>query len=518
MQPTQPTQPTVQFGESRSNKGDSSEDEAYEAYRPGTSPASRPAGATQAVPGELSVWADVARFVGLLVPETFSAPPPAPASAKYPSLTFVKDKPRIVSVDPSTDAATLAEGKETERWFLHASPCERLHSLHPTAPRASALCHSPAADASAVGETGTVVYLGGNKVLTAFHVWSRLRAEDGKPKGKVRVVFGYVDPTLAVAPQQSSAQDPDPTFNGWVRPVSNVVEVVQEHLVGPSDPANYRAEEDWAILEIKDPGLETPPFEVNNMRALDWIQGRAVANAPDGSFDKKDRFEFGDLALIGHPLGVPKRLAEGGGVRKSNGRIFQHEVDSFSGNSGAPLFRAALGPAGPSMWLVGINLGGHDLIQVDDHLVPAACGTNGHYRPSENLAVDIREVLRRWTPAVLEVVVEEKVGAKPTVTVTPNAATVSVADKTKLLVVVHLVVNTVQNAWAVNKETSTLTVAAGTPSKRSPAGYLEGSLITDFAGRASYDIQVETKVSYIDGGGANQPVASTAVITLQKRL
>lgn len=50
------------------------------------------------------------------------------------------------------------------------------------------------------------------------------------------------------------------------------------------------------------------------------------------------------LAVIGHPSGLPSKIADGAFVRKnSNTYFFQANLDTFGGNSGSPVFNAKTG-------------------------------------------------------------------------------------------------------------------------------------------------------------------------------
>lgn len=387
--------------------------EAYEAerespsrtgrYKPGSDPSP-----VRGLPGELSPWSGVAQFVGLLLPEHFNPPGPGPdeTPGAYPSLT--RHKTAIGSgVRLDEDTYVLNRTKDV-RWFLHARICESLHGLHPTAERARGLSRSPAAFASGVGETGTVVYIGDDRVITAWHVWAKL--EDRSRAGeRVFVVFDFQDPELAIAPQQTPPGAEALPFGGWGRYVRNVYEVTRVEERGPADTTSYPPQEDWVVLKVdlltgEDLAKKKLPFEFKAMGAIDWVNGRARCNDPLGDsprFVHKDRFEFGDLVMIGHPLGVPKRLAEGGDVLEQNGRIFRHDLDSFSGNSGAPIFRPALGTV-EMLWLVGINLGGLDMVQDGDYLVPSSCRHGEARAPNENLAVDIRAIVAAIEPSDCE--------------------------------------------------------------------------------------------------------------------
>lgn len=49
------------------------------------------------------------------------------------------------------------------------------------------------------------------------------------------------------------------------------------------------------------------------------------------------------LVIIGHPTGLPSKIAPGAVVKKINSHSFEADLDSFAGNSGSPVFNATSG-------------------------------------------------------------------------------------------------------------------------------------------------------------------------------
>lgn len=81
--------------------------------------------------------------------------------------------------------------------------------------------------------------------------------------------------------------------------------------------------EDWAIIELD----------------------RKVTDIQHVDIRLKGEIEVGDeLVVIGHPSGLPTKVAPGGFVRKNeNENYFEANLDTFGGNSGSAVFNARTG-------------------------------------------------------------------------------------------------------------------------------------------------------------------------------
>ncbi|MDA8129903.1 MAG: serine protease [Elusimicrobia bacterium] len=80
------------------------------------------------------------------------------------------------------------------------------------------------------------------------------------------------------------------------------------------------------------------------------------------------------LFIIGHPAGLPLKLADGAAVRDaSGGEIFTADLDAFGGNSGSPAFNAR------TRLIEGVlTRGGNDFLDTPQNcLVPAVYPQNG---------------------------------------------------------------------------------------------------------------------------------------------
>lgn len=62
------------------------------------------------------------------------------------------------------------------------------------------------------------------------------------------------------------------------------------------------------------------------------------------SFRKKGKIAKGtSLAVIGHPTGLPTKIADGAKVRSLSGKFFVANLDTFGGNSGSAVFNTKTG-------------------------------------------------------------------------------------------------------------------------------------------------------------------------------
>lgn len=82
--------------------------------------------------------------------------------------------------------------------------------------------------------------------------------------------------------------------------------------ITPADDA------DWALVKLDRPVAGRPPLHVRR-------SGAVANNTP--------------LVIIGHPNGLPMKISPSGNVRATSDPVaFSHNIDSFMGNSGCPVF------------------------------------------------------------------------------------------------------------------------------------------------------------------------------------
>lgn len=83
-----------------------------------------------------------------------------------------------------------------------------------------------------------------------------------------------------------------------------------------------RTKDDWAVLELD--------RAVTDRRILEYRKaGRPAKNAP--------------LVVIGHPTGLPTKIADGANVRIRYDKYFTANLDTYGGNSGSAVFNAETG-------------------------------------------------------------------------------------------------------------------------------------------------------------------------------
>jgi V8-like Glu-specific endopeptidase len=71
---------------------------------------------------------------------------------------------------------------------------------------------------------------------------------------------------------------------------------------------------------------------------------RKVTNRRPLSFRRKGKIEVGTaLAVIGHPTGLPTKIADGANVRALQTKFFVANLDTYGGNSGSAVFNTKTG-------------------------------------------------------------------------------------------------------------------------------------------------------------------------------
>lgn len=82
---------------------------------------------------------------------------------------------------------------------------------------------------------------------------------------------------------------------------------------------NDDTQEDYALIELDRPVLDRNPLKFRT-------QGKIEQNAP--------------ILVIGHPSGLPTKIAGGANVRTLEERFFVGNLDTYGGNSGSAVFNA----------------------------------------------------------------------------------------------------------------------------------------------------------------------------------
>ena len=80
--------------------------------------------------------------------------------------------------------------------------------------------------------------------------------------------------------------------------------------------------DDWALLELD--------RKVTDRRVLDYRRSGKISKGEP-------------LVVIGHPTGLPTKIADGANVRSLRGKYFVANLDTYGGNSGSAVFNANSG-------------------------------------------------------------------------------------------------------------------------------------------------------------------------------
>jgi V8-like Glu-specific endopeptidase len=71
---------------------------------------------------------------------------------------------------------------------------------------------------------------------------------------------------------------------------------------------------------------------------------RVAQNIRPLTFRKSGKIAEGEaIVVIGHPSGLPTKIADGANVRKLSGKYFSANLDTYGGNSGSAVFNVATG-------------------------------------------------------------------------------------------------------------------------------------------------------------------------------
>ena len=153
--------------------------------------------------------------------------------------------------------------------------------------------------------------VGDDLVLTAGHC-----VRDQAMCDSARIVFGFAIKTFgASVPEGIGAKD--------VYSCKEVLVTLSDTVPPRPDPFAEYLGPDYALIRLDRKVAGRKPLEINRSR----------------------RPKKGDkLLAIGHPLGLPLKIAAGAAVRDpSQADYFVTDLDTFGGSSGSPVFSAATG-------------------------------------------------------------------------------------------------------------------------------------------------------------------------------
>lgn len=158
---------------------------------------------------------------------------------------------------------------------------------------------------------GSGTLIGPKHILTAKHVLASEKGTDGE-----LVTYGVDDVYFILGFEYYAYNRVDHSFQPWQ--ICEGVSIVD---------GEAGAREDWAVVELKESVLKNSDKQ--------WYFPRLDL--------EKELTEGEELYMIGHPLGLPKKLTYGGKVvnPKATHKLFSTDLDSFAGNSGSPVFRVS---------------------------------------------------------------------------------------------------------------------------------------------------------------------------------
>jgi tetratricopeptide (TPR) repeat protein/V8-like Glu-specific endopeptidase len=154
---------------------------------------------------------------------------------------------------------------------------------------------------------GTAFLVGKQLILTAAHcICDEISQDVDKEKIRdYRVLFGF---------QTDSSGQVRTTFDA--KDVYRIESVYKRRFTREEPDTPHTA--DWAILKLEREVEGRVPLRLDSMQAL-------PLNTP--------------LYMLGHPFGLPLKLALSGEVQKANHPdFFGANIDAYTGNSGSPLF------------------------------------------------------------------------------------------------------------------------------------------------------------------------------------
>ncbi|MCY4644719.1 MAG: serine protease [Bacteriovoracales bacterium] len=103
-------------------------------------------------------------------------------------------------------------------------------------------------------------------------------------------------------------------------------------------PSSFSPEELYRCVEVVEIG---DPLEKDY--ALLRLDRKVMGRTPL-AFRREGTVGEGELIVIGHPVGLPKKITEGGRIREDQGDyLFLADLDTYFGNSGSPVFHAGTG-------------------------------------------------------------------------------------------------------------------------------------------------------------------------------
>jgi V8-like Glu-specific endopeptidase len=181
---------------------------------------------------------------------------------------------------------------------------------------------------------------------------------DGRNQDEVKITGRKLSERGICATERFAEQLSAATCSGFL--VGEDLLVTAGHCVrGPSDCSNYRWVFEFNVSEEKQGEFNMPKENVFACkevveRKLDRSNGddyalirleRAVTNRTPLEFRTTGKVETNDpLVVIGHPSGLPTKVAAGANVRGNDlDKYFVANLDTYGGNSGSAVFNSENG-------------------------------------------------------------------------------------------------------------------------------------------------------------------------------
>jgi hypothetical protein len=192
-----------------------------------------------------------------------------------------------------------------------------------------------------------------------------------------------------LCPSERFREQPIGSFCSGVLVGPDVIAIAGHCITGEIEVQNIRfvfgyhmRDEATAELVINNSdiysGAEVIAWQLDDTTGSDWALirlDRTVVNHRIARVRESGMISDGQpVHIIGHPMGLPAKFADGGTVRENRYRaVFVESLDAYAGNSGSPVFNST------THVVEGLHVGGKkdQLIKQGDCWVSRVCPDNG---------------------------------------------------------------------------------------------------------------------------------------------